>query len=257
MIVESMTYEEMAREYVRIYNKLWPTYFRKMNDTQGKYYRQYRRYLIKHRSATDIHFKPLVETLDSNSRFVGIPFTPGYKLFAMHGIGAKHFLVFNSNQGLTVIQTKGLNNDTVVIFTPHFFDRYVERFQHTETSRFETICNFMRRNNDMPMTPFPMNDYQYNMLGVTEELLFLGEAISDYTFVMKTCVTEDMLFKKEQKYKEALNDILKDIKMSHERMRKAMLKGDEATVRRMQYNSFATPLHQEFESLNKENESVD
>ena len=71
MIVETMSYEEIAREYDKIHDSIFPRSKERI-DCQGM-----RRYLLKHKNEENVWFKQLDYKVDHNTTFCVLPFTPG------------------------------------------------------------------------------------------------------------------------------------------------------------------------------------
>ncbi len=241
MLVDTMTYKEMGYEFVRMYKShLMMDTFNRLNNKNGPYYNQYRRYLIKHRQQKNVWFQPIIEELDANSKFISIPMSPGYKVFCKHGIGAVDFLVFKHHTGLIALIIMGVYAVSVAIFTSHFFDRYVERFLHgKETSRIETICRFMKNNRDLPMTAYPFKEYPYNMFGLTKDVVLLAESLDHNITLIKTCVTKDMLFSKQELMESALEKAMEQCDYQHNRLEQAIMKKDQSEINRIYKDSIS------------------
>ena len=79
MIVETMSYEEIAREYDKIHDSIFPRSKERI-DCQGM-----RRYLFKHKNEENVWFKQLDYKVDHNTTFCVLPFTPGWKAFQRYG----------------------------------------------------------------------------------------------------------------------------------------------------------------------------
>ena len=241
MLVDTMTYKEMAYEYARMYkDHLMMDTFNRMNNQNGPLYKHYRRYMIKHRQQKNVCFKPIIEDLDANSKFVSIPMTPDYKCFCKHGIGAAAFLVYRHHSGLLAFELLGFNYMSLIIYTHHFFDRYVERFLHgEETSRIDTICKFIKNNRNLTLSPYPFKEYPYNMLGLVNEVVLFGESIDHNITLLKTCVTKDMLFDKQLIIEAGLDKALKKCELQRQRLKDAAMKNDQKELNRISNHSMS------------------
>ena len=123
MIVETMNYEEIAREYDKIHDSIFPRSKERI-DCQGM-----RRYLLKHKNEENVWFKQLDYKLDHNTTFCVLPFTPGWKAFQRYGCHpyVKVYLIYLTSKGYMLLVRGGEKDDEYAFFTSHLFDRYRER----------------------------------------------------------------------------------------------------------------------------------
>lgn len=90
MIVESMTYADICREFYRIHDKYFPRIKSRMNP-DGTYCAKMRRYMLKHKSVQNVLFPAITYQVDNNTTFCSIPLIHDYHTFKKIGPNAVTF----------------------------------------------------------------------------------------------------------------------------------------------------------------------
>ena len=233
MIVETMTYEEICREFDKIHDK----YFEQLKDRlkpESRAISQIRRYMLKHKTATDVLFKPITYKVDNNTTYYAIPKIPDCKFFMKNGPSALTFLTYANSHGMMAVMRVGYNDDEYLFATPHFFDRFIERFLDNKVSKSEAVCQFFANNGNFVMTPYPLPDKPNNLIGVVDEAILFGENVSPKIKIAKTCITRDMLFSSQMNTTNLLDDGVRMIIKDREQLRALLMK--PSTSRFNHYN---------------------
>lgn len=99
MIVETMTCEEICREYDKIHREFYAKLEIRLD--WGSYTTsKIRRYLLAHKNARDVLFKPIKFKVDESTNYYAIPKIPDLKFFEKNGPSAMTFLTHTNNQGV-------------------------------------------------------------------------------------------------------------------------------------------------------------
>ena len=86
MIVESMTYDEIACKYNEIYEKVEPRYMAKADCNKM------RRFLVKNKKAENVWFKPIEFEIDLSTVFCFLPFALSYKDFQKYVLNPEFWI---------------------------------------------------------------------------------------------------------------------------------------------------------------------
>jgi hypothetical protein len=218
-----MTYEDICREFDKIHDK----YFELLKDRlrpESRGISQMRRYMLKHKAATDVLFKPITFKVDSNTTYYAIPKIPDYKFFMKNGPSALTFLTYNDRHGLMAVMRVGYNDDEYLFATPHFFDRFIERFLDENVSKSEAMCQFFSNNTNFVMTAFPIPDNPNNLIGIADEAVLFGERIAPNITFARTCITRDMLYSNQVEATNILDDGIKLMIEDREKLKELLMK---------------------------------
>ena len=234
MIVESMSYEEICREYNRIHD-IYYTRLQSKLSPDGKDVHKIRRFMLKHKDSTDVLFKPIKFTVDTNTNFYAIPKIPDYKFLMKKGPTAMTFLTYMCSYGLMALMRVGYNDNEYLFATSHFFDRFAERFLKKDVSKTESICQFFANNTNFIMTSFPTKDNPNNLIGVTDEVIIFGERIASNITFAKTCITRDMLFSSQIGATDMLDENIKFMIEDRERLRQYVLENKSGKLNHISF----------------------
>lgn len=218
MIVESMTYEEICREYNRIHAKYFPRVTEKMRK-DGPVAAKMRRYLLKHKSLQNVLFPATTYQVDNNTTFCSIPLIPDYHTFKKVGPTAVTFITYINRHGMNALVRGGSYDNQYYFITSHFFDRYMERFLGQKISKIEAIAEFFANNGSFIMTPHPTKDNPNNMIGAANDVVFFSERLSDTISIMRTCVTREQLFDNQTHSAELLDKIVEEFDIQREHLK--------------------------------------
>lgn len=208
MIVETMTCEEICREYDKIHREFYAKLEIRL-DWDSHTTSKIRRYLLAHKNARDVLFKPIKFKVDESTNYYAIPKIPDLKFFEKNGPSAMTFLTHTNSQGVMAVMRMGYHDDEYFFATRHFFDRFIERFLKEEVSKTEAICQFFANNTNFVMTPFPIQDNPNNLIGIADEVVFFGESISPKILLVKTCITREMLHSGQFDARDLLDESIK------------------------------------------------
>ena len=221
MIVDSMTYEEICREY----DKIEKVYTSRVNTKifNGKI----RRYMIKHKNATDIVFPAVTCRVDNNTNFHGIPIVYNYQFFINSGIARVYILTHRSTKhGFFAMRVMEEPNHKKLYFviTEHFIDRYEERFLKSGMNREEITCRFFAKNMTFTFVDAPTQNNPSSLMVLGDEIVLLAERPYPSVIINNTCLTKKMLFKEQKEMRKLLDVDYQRIVEYRERLRETLMK---------------------------------
>ena len=180
MIVTSMTDEELLIEVSKDYGSC-------LSRVQ-KDYNFYRRTIVKS-SKFPIYFKPIEYTSSRKNKFL---------LFieAKSKKDSTNFLMtfvtyYLKPEGIyaIMIYPKSNYSKTIVIYPPHFFERYKERYLGRDIDTLDSIKEFFRYNSS---NIIQFTEGNYYRGSCTHGFVF-GEKLNENINILKTFITENML----------------------------------------------------------------
>ena len=89
------------------------------------------------------------------------------------------------------------------------------------------------------MTAYPFKEYPYNMFGLTKDVVLLAESLDHNITLIKTCVTKDMLFSKQELMESALEKAMEQCDYQHNRLEQAIMKKDQSEISRIYKDSIS------------------
>lgn len=218
MIVESMTYEEICREYNRIHDIYFPRIKSRMNP-DGSNCAKIRRYMLKHKSLQNVLFPAITYQVDNNTTFCSIPLIRDYHTFKKIGPTAVTFITYLDKHGMNALVRGGSRDNQFFFITSHFFDRYMERFLGQKISKIEAIAEFFANNGSFVMTPHPTEDNPNNMIGSANDVVFFSERLTDKISIMRTCITREQLFDNQTHSAELLDKLVDEFDLERETLK--------------------------------------
>lgn len=208
MIVESMTYEDICRDYDKIHD----IYYSKVKDRlvrDGQEINKIKRYIRKKGKPENLVFTyPYI--VDEATTFYALAIVPDYNSFKKHGPVLMTFITFRNSHGLNAIIRGGDSDNEYIIAYDHFFKRFIERFLKQEMPVEEVIPQFIANNSNVALASCPSNKYPNNIMGITNDVVIFAERVTPKVTLMKTCITRDMLYD-DQKYPAEVLDINVDL----------------------------------------------
>ena len=205
MIVENMSLEEICHEYDTIHEHCFPKLKDRLADGQRES-NKIRRFMLRHKNCSNVILKPLTLKIKDHTTFYGVPIIPDYSFFKKKGPSVITFMTYYNLHGLMAVARGGNYDNEYIFATKHFFDRFVARCLKAETDESEVLCQFFANNSNLVMMPHPTMRQLNNIIGVTEEVVFFAERITDKITLMKTCITREMLFDSQKHKAESLDD---------------------------------------------------
>lgn len=219
MIVESMTYDEIACKYNEIYEKVEPRYMAKADCNKM------RRFLVKNKKAENVWFKPIKFEIDLSTVFCFLPFALSYKDFQKCGnhpytLTYMHYII---NKGYMVVVRGGEYNNNYAFYTSHFFDRYREReLKNLSLEKEIVIMEFFKNNRNFCSRPFPKLDSE-NYIGVTDSGIIFSRKINDNITIYKTFITKEDLKGDQLDAVAEVGEGLEDLLQYREQLRDLVL----------------------------------
>lgn len=215
MIIETMSYQEIARRFDMIYDEL----------NQSINLSPYRRFFIKNKKATNVVFQPKKRTIDENTYAILVPMNLSYKDFMKNGLQGATFLVYGTSKGKMLV-SKGwsckINAYTYTFYTSHFFDRYRERVLKDLTRhKDEVMMDYFKRNVYSACEYFNngYKDSNRSFFTITNEGVALGICIDTNKLLYKTFIDYDSLSRNKQEKSDYLSNMFKEYGGMMEKMR--------------------------------------
>lgn len=208
MIVETMTYEEICREYDRIHD-IYYSKVKKRLDWDSPEINKIKRYVRKKGKEENLVFTYPYK-VDKATTFYSLAIVPDYNCFKKRGPLINTFITFRNSHGLNAIIRGGDLDNEYIIAYDHFFKRFIERFLKQEMPIEEVIPLFIANNSNVALASCPSTKYPNNIMGITNDVVIFAEKVAPKVTLMKTCITRDMLYD-DQKYPAEVLDINVDL----------------------------------------------
>ena len=208
MIVESMTYEELCRDYDWIHDIYYPRLKNKLKR-DGQEINRIKRYVRKKGKPENLVFTYTYK-VDLNTTFYALVIIPDYNCLNKQGPIINTFITYRNSHGLNAIFRGGALDNMYVIAYDHFFRRFLERSLKQEMPIENAICHFIANNSNFALTLCPSKKYPNNVMGITNDVVVFAEQVAPNVTLMKTCITRDMLHG-DQKYPAEVLDINVDL----------------------------------------------
>jgi hypothetical protein len=191
MIVESMSYEDIARIYDKVQKEHLPRLRNRIDENIGKY----RRHLLQHKNEHDIFFKRIEIKIDQNTFYEVIPFSHGWNFFQKERIiQCREYLLYINNRGIHAVTRGGYQDDLYLFVTAHFLDRYRERCLSDMTlEKRDVLEEFIKRDSNFSPIDFPLPDKPNNKLCVTDRGVIFIDIITPNILMANTFITKEKL----------------------------------------------------------------
>ena len=223
MIVEGMTYQEIIKEYYNIWEEARKTTLNNFDR------RPYERFFRKNRKATNVYFKERRIKIDNNTNLYVIPAAPNKAYFDKYGVRFTSFLTYFTSKGQYVVM-KGVSRvngePDYTFYTPHFFDRYRERYlKNEEMDKVSAVLHFMRNNNQESRHIYhgEYKDYEHHFVGTCDTGMTLGVFVEDKIAIYKTFLPREDLSKKKADTMEGLDEVYKKREDKFENIKQMIL----------------------------------
>ena len=123
------------------------------------------------------------------------PFTYGWKDYKKNTLGMLTFAYFYKDYGQYVLCLRDAYPSNYVVYTPHFFDRYQERFLQDPTlDRISVMTKYFRSNRANFINVVPDDKRGKTIYAVTMDGVCFADDNLNGNYIMKTFVTYEMLF---------------------------------------------------------------
>lgn len=226
MILETMSYQEIARRFDMIYDDV----------NQSINSQPYRRFFIKNKKATNVTFQPKRRTIDENTYAILVPMSLSYRDFMTNGLKGATYLIYGTSKGKMLV-SKGwsckINAYTYTFYTSHFFDRYRERVLKDLTKpKDEVMMQFFKRNIYSVCEYFNngYKDAERSFFTVTNEGIALGVCIDSNKLLYKTFIDYDSLSRNKQEESDYLSYMFKKYGGMMDKMRQIMCDNPKAAL---------------------------
>lgn len=205
MVLESMTYEEIASQMAADY----PEACDKASMCFG--HRQaYHRYVIKNLGSNQPHvFKPQTFTSKNHNSFTILYSVLGKSDYKKVGLTHHIYMTFLRKEGLYAVATN-IEHDFFIIHTPHFFARYKERaLKNMALTATESMADFFSKQANFNMGHTDNPKYKNSTFVVSNVGVYLAEHYSSNILIMKTFISFEMLKNQQIDDKELMMEIVK------------------------------------------------
>ena len=221
MITRGMSLYEIAEEFEKDYNRdLYPLLYGLNKD------KRYYRYLLKNRDRTHV-FKTIKFKSKRGNDYLIIPKTYGLSHYKKYGLETQTYLYYRiDGSDYYVVSQTSIHNTIFkdfygyTFYTPHFFDRYQERyFKGEKMSRPELVVEYFKENSEFKSVIRPSSEeefisskYPNNYFCYSPQGIVLGTFIDETKtmFLASTFLTLDMLKDNQLDAIEDLKEIFKN-----------------------------------------------
>ena len=238
MIVEGMTYQEIIKEYNNIWDEARKTTLSKLDP------RPYQRFFRKNRMATNVYFEKIRIKIDSNTYLYAIPVAPNKAFFDKYSVHYTSFLTYFTSKGQYVAM-KGVSRANgepeFTFYTPHFFDRYRERYlKNAEMEKVDAVMHFMKNNHQESRHIYhgEYKDYEHHFAGTCNTGMTLGVFLEDKIALYKTFLTREDLSKNKTDTMESLDEVYKEREYKFGNL-KQMISSDSTLLNSLRNDPFA------------------
>jgi len=208
MIVESMTYEDICRDYDRIHDIYFTRLINKL-DRDGQEINKIKRIVRKKGKPENLVFTYTYK-VDLTTTFYALVIVPNYNCLNNQGPIINTFITYRNRFGLNLIFRGGPLDNEYIIAYDHFFRRFMERSLKQEMPIENAMCQFVANNSNFALMPCPSKKYPKNVMGITSDVVVFAELVAPKVTLMKTCITRDMLHD-DQKIPAEVLDINVDL----------------------------------------------
>lgn len=208
MIIETMTYEDICRDYDRIHDIYYSRIKNKL-DRDGQEIKKIKR-VIRKKGKPENQVFIYSSKVDFNTTFYALVIVPNYNCFNKRGPVINTFMTYRNSFSLNVVIRGGALDNEYLIAHNHFFVRFIERSLKQEMSIDQAILQFVANNSNFALAHFPSKKYPKNVMGITNDVVIFAEQVAPKVTLMKTCITRDMLYA-DQKYPAEVLDIGVDL----------------------------------------------
>lgn len=195
VIVDTMS----LKEIMELLKKDYPFFSHKIEESPKAY-----RKMVKNlpNRVENYFFKPLEYKSSRGFNLVLQYFKRSIEDYKKDPLGLIYYFWFVKRHGTYAIQYSLLHKTYYhyTIFTPHFFDRYRERFLADKTILTKDVINtFFRRNYRFGASGLPSNKYPNGYWMLCKDGLCLCNRLGGLTIEVKTFVTWEMSFSDQHK----------------------------------------------------------
>ena len=213
MIVDSMSYEEIAQVYEKAHKENKERIKKQIAPDLNKM----RRYLLKNKQLINVSFKRRDIKIGENVTYSVIPICEDWNSFQKEGPRCKEYMSYINSRGLHAVTKGGLWDDIYLFVTAHFLDRYRERCIKDKTKdKKDVLEEFIKNDSSLSGSKYPLPNKPNNVLCCTDRgIVFIEEKTPSY-WIANTFITKDMLYDSQQEA-VATNEItLKALKLLSE-----------------------------------------
>lgn len=208
MIVDTMTYDDIYSLFQKDKNGIIIHKMEYANELG-------RKYNIKTNSKTIQFYKPIkFESGTTGLKYIIQIVNFGLNIPKKQRIGISLYAFFVKNRGIYVAtEVDDCDGGSFDIYTPHFFDRYRERFLGDSTiSKEDTIMMFIHNNLNNMRTDIESKKHPDNWYNVCNDGLCLCTKHPNNIYEMNTFVTFEMLHEDQADVVKEANDAIKYFK---------------------------------------------
>jgi len=190
MYVDTMTIEQIKKEIESVMKNVC----RKCADILGN--KNYKRVCLK-LDAEERHVFKRVDFSHNGIKYHIIPFVDGKHDYKKRGMNSVLFATFIWKGGLWAVLIAD-NLKPRSFYTPHFFDRFIERNKVAADGTLDIMTSFFIKNSISTFDDYKHGDYKDSVFVAFEDGVGFGTKFDGYV-VFKTFVSEKMLFENQQK----------------------------------------------------------
>lgn len=195
MITDSMTYQEIADAIRKDWeSELYSCYVHCFGMRQ-----KYGRFILKNVKPEEFRFLGRREKLTKNrNKYVFLFYTHGRTQYKHEGPLRSFRLEYLRKDGIHAVKVNVFDTKEVTFYTPHFFDRYRERFleKHYDVdywTKEDVMDDYFMYNAAEVSTPQHNPKYPEGIFVTTEDGVILGVDLGDGIWEYRTFISFEML----------------------------------------------------------------
>lgn len=218
MITNAMNYQEIAATFKRDFENELANLYQTCFGLRAKY----GKYVCQNVGPEQYKFLGKKEYISKNkNKYVFLFCTRGKKQYKQMGIERNYWLEYMRSDGIHAVRFNHETGRDFTFYTPHFFDRYRERFLEPQFdiedwTKPDVIEDYFK--NNVVFNARPMNDPRYpnSLFVVSEDGIALGEDIGKGIWEFRTFITFEMLKGNQVNISEEEGKFLEIMKKLHE-----------------------------------------
>ena len=186
MLVESMNHDEITREVMKDFNKLYETTVERLGD---EYDRERRRFKIPvHKTYPKVY---PIKTASKNTWLLFFSKAPAFEKYkGRDSINVSYIVYYYNSKGLRVIHRSSGN--FLEIYNSHFFKRYNERMNLRLQTPIDIVKSYFMYGGHSIYSIVPKNDRKYT-IGISSEGILLGEVRDNGSWLInKTFISRNL-----------------------------------------------------------------
>lgn len=194
MVTETMNYKEVVSQFYQDWHDELCERVKKLSEDN-----KYRRYILKQNNNKRIFFNPIEITSRQRNKYILRFCCKGKTEYKKVGLPFILYMYYHTSKGIYIVvcvpmKSHGIKNHLFTIYTPHFFDRYRERFlKDAHINKIQLINNFLCHNTGAQCLDIENKKYPNSVFCSIPDGAILATRYNDYILENKTYLTNEQL----------------------------------------------------------------